>query len=178
MKKCLAICGLAILLVLLLAPKSKADGIETFTYQSNGNTYIWQLPVSPTPVDSDAYPGWGFTLENIPVSVAGGLPTMGSFDFFSSACSGGFDLTFAGTNVPVDAYGPMLYTDPENAPVFLSGVFNFTDYGANNNGVPGTLVVATPEPSSIGSLVIGLVILAVFGLRQSSLTNQRRESSL
>ena len=175
MRKCLEVCGLAILLGLLLAPISRADGIETFTYQSSGYTYVWQLPVSPTPVSSDVYPSWGFTLDNVPVSVDGGAPMLGSFDFYSSDCAGGFDLTFGGTDVPVDAYGPMVYTDPESAPVFLTGVFSFTDFGMNDNGVPGTLVVATPEPSSIGLLIIGLLLLAAFGFWRSQLTSPKRQ---
>ncbi len=159
--KLLGICGLAILLAAGSASLAKADGVDSFSYQANGSTFTWQLPNSPTPTGPDVYPGWGFTLENIPVSVNGAAPVLGSFDFFSSTCSGGFDLTI-GSNVPADAYGPALYTGPESAPTFLPGKFSFTDYGSNNNGVPGTLAITNvPEPSSLGLLAIGLLIFAV-----------------
>ncbi len=159
--KLLGICGLAILLSAAAAPLAKADGVDSFTYQSNGTTYTWQLPNSPTPTAPDVFPGWGFTLENIPVSVNGALPVLGSFDFYSTACSGGFDLTI-GSNIPADAYGPALYTGPESAPTFLPGKFSFTDYSTSaSNGLPGTLAVNVPEPSSLGLLAIGLLIFAV-----------------
>ena len=159
--KLFGICGLTILLAAASAPLAKADGVDTFSYQAAGTTFTWQLPNSPTPTGPDVYPGWGFTLENIPVSVNGAAPVLGSFDFFSNACSGGFDLSI-GSNVPADAYGPMLYMGPESAPTFLPGKFSFTDYGSSNNGVSGTLAITNvPEPSSLGLLAIGLLIFAV-----------------
>lgn len=160
--KLFGIFGLAILIAVVSAPIAKADGVDTFTYKSDGNTFVWQLPVSPTPTNGDVYPGWGFTLENVPVSVNGASTILGSFDFYSTYCAGGFDLAF-GNNVPADAYGPMLYTGWEGAPTFLTGTFRFTDYGMSDDGLRGTLVITNvPEPSSIGFLTIGFMIV-VFG---------------
>jgi hypothetical protein len=160
-KKLIGIFAVAILFAVVSAPVAKADGVDTIMYQTGGNTFVWQLPCSPTPAGADGYPGYGFTLHNIPVSVNGAAPVLGSFDFFSALCAGGFDLTF-GSNVPADAYGPLLYMGWGGAPTFLTGTFNLADYGMSDSNVSGRLVIAgVPEPSSIGLLLIGFLIQAI-----------------
>ena len=68
--------------VLGLSTVAKADTMEAFTYESNGNTFTWQLPASPVPDSGDVYPGFAFALNNVPVSENGGPAQWGVFSFF------------------------------------------------------------------------------------------------
>jgi hypothetical protein len=157
MKKFLGIFALLIFLALSSANFAMADGIDQFTYTAGGNTFTWQLPASPSPTSDNIYPGVAFTIPDVLVSVNGGTPQLGSFDFYSTMCSGGFDLTF-GDNVPANTIGQQLYTGWEGTPTFIIGTFLETDYGPSDNGIPGTLVISTPEPSSLLLLAAGVVL--------------------
>jgi hypothetical protein len=158
MKKFVGIFALLMLFALASANFAKADGVDQFTYSAGGNSFTWQLPASPSLPDDEIYPGVAFTIPNVLVSVNGGTPELGSFDFYSTLCSGGFDLTF-GDNVPVNTIGQQLYTGWEGAPTFILGTFLETDYGPSDSGIPGKLVIATPEPSALLSLAAGFVFL-------------------
>ena len=163
MKKSTGILGLLMLLALLSANFAKADGIDQFTYTAGGNTFTWQLPASPSLPDDEVYPGVAFTIPDVLVSVNGGTAELGSFDFYSTLCSGGFDLTF-GDNVPANTIGQQLYTGWEGAPTFILGTFLETDYGLNDSGIPGTLVITNvPEPASLLLLALG-ALLFIFTL--------------
>lgn len=102
-KKFVGICVLAMLLTMGSAKMVKADGVDTFTYTSSGNTLTWQLPASPKPTSGHIHPGPAVVLDNVAVSENGAAPVMGSFDFYSLEDGGGFDLTI-GSNVPIDAW--------------------------------------------------------------------------
>jgi hypothetical protein len=147
--------------------RTRADSIDAFSYQSAGNTFVWQLPSSPTPDSGDVFPGFGFILNDIEVSENSTAPILGSFAFFSTASGGGIDLDF-GTNSAINTSGPQLYSGPEASPTFLLGTFPQTDFAKDSdNPQPGILTVftqspvATPEPPSGALLGIGLVALAV-----------------
>jgi hypothetical protein len=169
MKKFMAVLSFSLLLTLCSAGLAKADGVDNFTYTSNGNTFIWQLQSSPSLSDNNIYPGIAFTIGNVLVTENGGTPQLGSFDFYSTECSGGFDLTF-GQTVPVNTIGQQLYSGWEGTPTFLTGTFLETDYGLSDSGIPGTLVISTanvPEPSTVGLLAAGILLLLVaFGSRK------------
>ena len=92
-RKLLGVLSLALLLALATATMAKADGLDTFTYTYDGNTFVWQLPSSPVPDGGDVYYGMGFALNNVAVSQNGGDPTLGVFGFYAAACAGGFDLS-------------------------------------------------------------------------------------
>ena len=163
--------ALGFLCVLVATDIAKGDSIDNFKYQSDGNTFVWQLPGSPVPAIGDVTPGIAFVLNNIPVSENGGPPTPGSFMFFSSL-SGGLDLNF-GSALPINAGGPQLYSGLESNPTFLLGTFQLTDYAIDTeNGLPGTLVVSSaqvPEPLPLVLLGIGFMVLAAgLALRRMS----------
>ena len=172
-RKIFGSCGLALVLALFAASMTKADSVDNFTYTSNGNTFVWQLPASPVPDSGDVYPGMAFFLNNVSVSENGGAGVLTSLGFYSAASAGGFDMTIGNTYVTT-GWVP-LYSGPESAPTFLQGTFHLTDYGWQLNssqantlsdsdpGVPGTLsIVAMPEPSSLVLLIAGsLGLLAI-----------------
>jgi hypothetical protein len=155
-RKMIGICALAVLALLVSTGIAKADGVDTFTYQSGGNTYVWQLPDSPSPDSGDVYPGDGFLLNNVEVSENGGARILGSFGFYTAICAGGFDLTVGDNSMITTGWVP-LYSGPEWSPTFLPGTYDLTDYAIDNTGCDGTLVIATPEPSGISLLGLGLL---------------------
>jgi hypothetical protein len=160
MKKLIGLCVLAILFSVASAPMAKADGIDSFKYQSNGNTFVWQLPSSPTSGSANVSPGLSFTLNNISVSENGAAPVLATFDFFTFIDGGGFDLKF-GKSTPIDAFGLAIFSGSVNSPTFLTGKFLLLDFGTGANGSLGKLAVTSmPEPSSVGLLAIGFLLLA------------------
>jgi hypothetical protein len=161
--KFIGVWTLAVLCGVGLAPAARADGVDTFTYQSNGNTFVWQLPSSPTPGGGDISPGYSFTLYNISVSENNAAPVSGTFDFYTLLSSGGFDLEI-GNDFAIDAVGPpAVFTELVSAPTFLTGKFQFTDYGTGASGSPGKLTITSnvPEPSIVGLLAMGILLLAL-----------------
>ena len=163
-RKFIGIISLVAISVLSLSTVVKADGMGTFTYQSAGNTFTWQLPASPVVDGVDVFPGIAFVLNDVPVYENGGPAEMGSFMFFSTSCAGGFDLSF-GDDLMVNTGWEQLYSGPESNPTFLTGTYSLTDDAVNISGLPGTLVVpgtpAVPEPSALVQLTIGLLALGL-----------------
>lgn len=159
MKKLIGFFGWALLLVLSSASLAKADGIDNFTYTAGGNTFTWQLPSAPLPANADIYPGLGFTLNNVLVTENGGTPVLETFDFYSTWCAGGFDMN-VGNNVLANTGWQQLYQGWEGTPTFLIGTFQLTDYAANDDNFPGTLVITNvPEPATLGLLAVSILLL-------------------
>jgi hypothetical protein len=154
----------AIFLGLVSAPQVRADSIDSFVYQSEANTFTWELPSSPIVTPGNASPGNSFTLLDVSVSENGGTAAMGTMDFFSDpgglGVNGGIDFFVGNFFYLINATGPQVYSGPETSPTFLIGTFNsFTEYGNGFVGVPGgTLQIskAVPEPSALLLLVLGL----------------------
>jgi hypothetical protein len=170
-RKFIGILTLAVLSVLSLSAVAKADTMDTFNYQSNGNTFVWQLPASPVPDSDGVFSGMAFALSGVSVSENGGPAQLGEFLFFSSDCAGGFDLSF-GPNLVANTAWTMLYQGPESNPTFLSGKYELIDFAADIEGTKGTLVIsdgnsAVPEPSALVLLIVGLLALSVgFGSKR------------
>jgi hypothetical protein len=161
-KKAMAAGFLALLATAISVTTARADEATVdFSYQSDGNTFQWQLPASPTPSGVDVF-GIGdvdFEIDNVAVSENGGTPDLENLVFFSLFSQGGF---FNFTDIA--AFGEQVYMGPETAPTFVPGTYSdLTDFGVNANGVPGTLqITVAPEPSSLLLLAIG--VLGVVGL--------------
>jgi hypothetical protein len=169
-RKFILVFSVMALSMLGLSTTAKADSLESFTYESNGNIFTWQLPASPVVDSSNVYPGFAFALNNVPVYENGGPAQMGSFLFFAAECAGGFDLSF-GDNLVANTGWAQLYTGPESNPTFIGGTYSLTDDAFNTDGVPGTLTIPgtarMPEPSAFVLLCIGLLALAaLFGSKR------------
>ncbi len=158
-RKFIEIFSLVALSVLGLSTIAKADGVDDFNYQSDGNTFVWQLPASPVVDSENVYPGIGFILNDVSVSENGGPVELGSFIFFSNACAGGFDLSF-GDDLVANTGWVQIYSGPESNPTFTPGTYSLTDDAINIDGLPGTLVIPgntpVPEPSAFVLLSLGL----------------------
>lgn len=148
---------IAILALSLLASGPVwADSTTDFSYQAGGNTFTWQLPTDPTITPGNAYPDSAFTINNVTYT-ENGVSSVGTFDFFTPALGGGFDLWIGNFFCLINAYGPQIYNGSENDPTFVPGTYWFADTG---NGCIPTLgvlkVVNVPEPSALLLLVVGL----------------------
>ena len=162
------LCMIVVLLGLALLSSTQVLADSTpinYTYTSGGNTFQWQLPTNPVPSLVD--PGFGFELTNVSFT-ENGVSNLGTMDFFSAAGGEpGFDLWIGDLNFLINAFGPQMYTGPEDAPTMLPGSFGFIDT-ANPGGSTSGSVSTVPEPSSLLLLGVGLLAaLAISVLRKS-----------
>jgi hypothetical protein len=153
---------------LVSASRAHADGVDTFTYTFDGNTFVWQLPSSPAIDPANVFPTF-FAILDVPFSENGVAQTPSEFDFFNTSGEGGFQIITLGLMSPADTFGEQLYNGTEGAPTFKTGTFPL------NNGSPtgpiGTLVisftsVSAPEPSSLVLLGSGLLSLLGFARKK------------
>jgi hypothetical protein len=151
---------------LLAASQIRADEIN-YLYTSAGNTFTWTLPTKPVIPPADVTVPMSFTIPNLSFS-ENGVPSVGTFDFFSLGSGGGFDLFGGGVTLLINAFGDQVYSGKLSAPTMLPGPFGtFQDFGSNPTGTtsnPGTLETTStsvPEPSTLLFLAIGLAILAL-----------------
>ena len=156
----------AVLFSLLFSAPVRADGMDNFTYQCNGNTFTWQLPASSTFAPDHFFTGLGFEYVDVSVSENGGTPILGFMTYFSSL-SGGLDFyIYNGHNSYfINNGGDQLYVGSEDNPTFLLGTFSLSDcaYSDSDEGLPGRLTIssAVPEPGTLLllSLASALAIL-------------------
>jgi hypothetical protein len=147
---------------LLAASQIRADEIN-YSYTSAGNTFTWTLPRNPVIPPADNFAPMNFTIPNLSFS-ENGVPMVGTFDFFSLAFGGGFDLFGGGVDLLINAFGDQVYSGPEGAPTMLPGPFGtFQDFESDptgNTSNPGTLEAtasaSVPEPSTLSLLAIAL----------------------
>ncbi len=161
--------ALLVCLLLTISFVASADTVDTFVYESNSITYTWTLPASPTVSQSDVYPGWGFVLENVPVSENPGGVQWTMLTFYTLFCSGGFDIQLADMSFLASTTDVQVYTGSEANPIFTPGVYALTDWAnpdATSNGVLTITSSAIPEPSSSTLLLLGLGILAALSLKR------------
>src|SRR5215472_5816015 len=139
-------------ILLLAAPQSRGDGVDTFTFTEVEGVFVasltWQSPATPTPdsfgLGSDfllSAVSADFSLDGVPL-----FPESLDLSFFSDG-TGAFGLD--GTD--------QLYSGSEGSPTFLSGTYTGTD---PYTGGTATLVISAPEPSSLLLLLSALLSIA------------------
>ena len=155
---------------LVSASRAQADGVDTFTYTFDGNTFVWQLPSSIEP--AMAFPGSSFVILDVPYSENGMAQTPSEFDFFNASIpdGGGFAIITPSLMNPANTSGAQLYMGMEDAPMFIPGTYQLNNGSAT--GPTGTLVisfssVSAPEPSSL--ILLGSGLLSLLGFARKKL---------
>ncbi len=167
----LMIGGLLIaVLGLVSASRAQADGFDSFTYTFDGNTFIWQLPSSPTIGAGNFVPNGSFDIFDVPYSENGVDQTPSEFDFFSSSMAegGGFQIITPSLTSPANTFGAQLYSGMESAPTFVPGTYDLNN--GSTTGPLGTLVISSvtaPEPSSL--LLVGSGLLSLLGFARKKI---------
>jgi hypothetical protein len=153
-------------ILLLAAPQSRGDGVDTFTFIEVGGGIVvsetWQSLATPH-TSGNFSAGIGFLLPAVPVDFfVYGLPFQsGPVDlrFYSSLysqTSSTGELFDAGGLFGLDGTD-QLYGGSEGSPTFLSGTYTGTD---PYSGGTATLVISAPEPSSLLLLFSALLSIA------------------
>ena len=75
---------------LLAARQARADTIN-YVYQVGSDTFKWALPTMPSAVSTCGSGMCSFQIAGLPFTQNGGMMT-GTFDFFDTSNSAGFDL--------------------------------------------------------------------------------------
>lgn len=176
----------AVALLLAMAPRVRADGIDNFTFTESlggGNTLVvtWSLPSSPTQTTLTPGYGYGFTGVNLTYTLNGVVETTTSntdVGFFFSGASLNSGGAYGGLEIVNDSSccgviyaastsdpGVQLFTGD---PTFTLGTYTLTDV-AFGNAYPATLVISTPEPSTLLLLLAGLLSsVVVLGLKRTA----------
>jgi hypothetical protein len=167
---------------LVSASRAQADGVDTFTYTFDGNTFVWQLPSSPT-IDpagvsdvfpfidpAGVFPFVSFAILDVPYSENGVAQIPSEFDFFNTSNSGGFEIITPSLMNPANTFGAQLYSGMEDAPTFIPGTYQLNN--GTSTGPIGTLVisfssVSAPEPSSL--ILLGSGLLSLLGFARKKL---------
>jgi hypothetical protein len=157
---------------LVSASRARADGVDTFTYTFDGNTFVWQLPSSPTIGAGDFMLGVFFAILDVPYSENGVAQTPSEFDFFPfpPVDEGGFQIITPSLTSPANTFGAQLYSGMENAPTFIPGTYQLNN--DSPTGPIGTLAISTssvsvPEPSSL--ILLGSGLLSLLGFARKKL---------
>jgi hypothetical protein len=156
-----------ICLGLIHGTQVRADSMDSFVYQFDGNTFNWQLPSSPTPPAGLITSGMGFGLFPVSVFENGGPAMPGEMDFFLASQGGGLVFfTNSATDV-FDLTGPQVFSGSENSPTFLTPFSSpFSDAVNGGTGVLTISPVSTsvPEPSALLLLLIALGFTLVISI--------------
>jgi len=134
---------------LVSASRAQADGVDTFTYTFDGNTFVWQLPSSPTIGMGNSIPGTLFAILDVPYSENGVAQTPSEFDFLSSTDDGGFQIITPSLTSPANTFGAQLYSGPLDTLVI------------------STPSVSIPEPSSL--ILVGGGLLSLLGFARKKI---------
>ena len=167
MRKTLVFFLLSSLAILLLAaPQSRGDGVDTFTFTevAGGLVYSWTWQSLATPTPDGFGMGSDFLLSGVSadfsldgVVLFPGWPL--DLSFYNSGTGELFDagglFGLEGTN--------QLYFGSEGSPTFLPGTYTGID--PDNTDLTGadltaTLVISAPEPSSLLLLFSALLSIA------------------
>jgi len=155
-------------ILLLAAPQSRGDGVDTFTFTEVGGGVVvsdtWQSLATPD-TSGNFSAGIGFLLPAVPVDffVYDQLFQSGPVDlsFYSSSTGELFEAGGLFGLVGTGLFGldgtDQLYCGSEGSPTFLPGTYTGTD---RDSGLTATLVISAPEPSSLLLLFSALLSIA------------------
>ena len=155
-------------ILLLAAPQSRGDGVDTFTFTEVGGGVVvsdtWQSLATPD-TSGNFSAGIGFLLPAVPVDffVYDQLFQSGPVDlsFYSSSTGELFEAGGLFGLVGTGLFGldgtDQLYSGSEGSPTFLPGTYTGTD---GDSGLTATLVISAPEPSSLLLLFSALLSIA------------------
>ena len=158
-------------ILLLAAPQSRGDGVDTFTFTEAGGGVVvsetWQLPVTPD-TSGNFSAGMGFLLPAVPVDFfLDGFPFQSGpvdLSFYSNGTGELFEagslFGLVGTGFFGLAGTDQLYCGSEGSPTFLPGTYTGTDPDSVPSGFTATLVISAPEPSSLLLLFSALLSIA------------------
>jgi hypothetical protein len=108
-----------------------------------------------------------FWIYGVPVTDAAGKVSLHDFHFKASAAGGGLGRQEAGGLTGLRDYsGPVLFTGPTSAPIFILGSFSLI--GPGGSGSYELTISAVPEPTSWGMLITG------FGLTGAAMRRRQR----
>jgi|SRR5271156_5825346 len=159
--------SLFLLFALLGAGVAKADGSSMLLFTLTGPVdATFELSNNPFVDPGNVDPGFGFLVNPVDLTI-NGLASDDILAFYASSGGGGLAAFDASWDPDFSLYGDKLYKGPEWNPKFgpSGDPISLTD----ENGVGYTLTVttvATPEPSSLLLLAVGLLPLALL-LRRS-----------
>lgn len=159
--------SLAAILGLSFAGSAKADGLDTFTFTIDGNTYVWQLAPAPTP---DVFFNGVLTeFDNLSYQLNEMTQPPAILDFLPGGMgSGGFQLSTGTNSIILDESGDQIYGGSEQFPTFSPGMFTLND-SAGGTGTLTITAASVPEPGTL--VLIGVGMVALFGIARKKLNS-------
>jgi len=144
-------------LVVAVPLMAKADEMDEFTLNIDGQTVSWSLP--PNPASTTTSPHFAL-FDNVPVIDNGVAEVANYIEFPTTTIDGGIAVSIGSDYL--EAQGPQLFSGPSTSPAFLvqDAPYNLTSYGT-----PATIAI-TPEPSTFLLLGSGLLALVLMGRRR------------
>lgn len=143
-----------------LAGAASAAQADTFQFVLTGSYNAqWQLT---TPVVPDDYAdGVGFIVYDVAGNFPGSAQNLIDITFWHADAGGAFSLDdFYGDTTLLITDGVQLYSGTEDAPTYLTGSFNLTEYGGTGAYTLNvTNVSAVPEPTALALMLGGLGVV-------------------
>jgi hypothetical protein len=136
---------------------AKADELDAFTLNIDGQSVSWTLP--PNPMSPTTSPHFA-VFYDVPV-IDDGVAELADYIEFPTTTIGGGIAVSIGSDY-LEAQGPQLFSGPSTSPVFLvqDAPYDLTSYGT-----PATIAI-TPEPSTFLLLGSGLLAMVWLGRRR------------